>query len=124
MVLPSLQHSMQPVGTSRSEYAGKTSEPQLFSQNELSDLIRGLNLSKQPSELLASGLKKKNLLRPVVTITAYRTREKEILPYFRDDEELVYCNNIAKLLLDMGLSEYKHTDWRLFIDSCKRHLKY
>lgn len=121
MVLPNSQRSIQ--STSGSEYEGGTSAPQLFSQNELSDLIRDLNLSKQASELLASRLKEKNLLESDVTITAYRTRENKILQFFSENEELVYCNNIAKLLLDMGLREYKSTDWRLFIDSCKRSLK-
>ncbi|KAF2888518.1 hypothetical protein ILUMI_17655 [Ignelater luminosus] len=83
MVLPGPQCSIQSVSTNESEYAGETSAPQLFSQNELSDLIRDLNLSKQELELLASRLKQKNLLRPRVTITAYTTREKEILPYFK-----------------------------------------
>ncbi|KAF2883477.1 hypothetical protein ILUMI_22694, partial [Ignelater luminosus] len=64
MVLPGSQRSIQYIGTSGSEYAGETSAPQLFSQNELSDLIRDLNLSKQASKLLASRLKEKNLLRP------------------------------------------------------------
>jgi len=35
---------------------------QLFSQKELNDLTRDLNLSKESSELLASRLKEKNLL--------------------------------------------------------------
>ncbi|KAF2899354.1 hypothetical protein ILUMI_06819, partial [Ignelater luminosus] len=90
MVLSGSQCSIQPLGTSESEYAGETSAPQLFSQNELSDLIRDQNLSKQATELLASRLKEKNLLQPEVTITAYRTREKEILSYFSDDEKLIY----------------------------------
>jgi len=34
--------------------------PQLFSQGELNDLARDLNLSKESSELLASRLKEKN----------------------------------------------------------------
>ena len=38
--------------------------PQLFSQNELNDLARDLNLSKESSELLASRLKEKNRLQP------------------------------------------------------------
>lgn len=121
MMLPNSQKSKQ--STSGSEWEGETSTPKLFSQNELSDLIRDLNLSKQESELLASRLKEKNLLAPTVTITTYRTRESELLQFFDENEGLVYCTDIAKLLLDMGLKEYKPTEWRLFIDSCKRSLK-
>ncbi|KAF2899567.1 hypothetical protein ILUMI_06617 [Ignelater luminosus] len=69
MMLPGSQCSIQSVGTSESEYAGETSAPRLFSQNELSDLIRDLYLSKHASKLLAYRLKEKNLLRPEVTIT-------------------------------------------------------
>ncbi|KAK4876078.1 hypothetical protein RN001_012500 [Aquatica leii] len=121
MMLPNSQKSG--ASTSGSKWEGKTSTPKLFSQNELSDLICHLNLSKQGSELLASRLKEKNLLAPTVTITTYRTREKNILQFFSENEGLVYCNDIAKLLLDMGLKEYKSTELRLFIDSCKRSLK-
>ena len=48
--------------------------PQLFSQNELNDLARDLNLSKESSELLASRLKEKNLLQPRTFITYYQWR--------------------------------------------------
>ena len=45
--------------------------PQLFSQRELNDLARDLNLSKESSEILASRLKEKNLLKPGTLITFY-----------------------------------------------------
>ncbi|GBP97114.1 hypothetical protein EVAR_92791_1 [Eumeta japonica] len=113
MMLPNSQKSGQP--TSGSEWEGETSMPKLFSQNELSDLTRDLNSSKKGSELLASRLKEKNLLAPTVIITTYRTRESELLQFFCENEELVYCNDIAKLLLDMGLEEYNPTEWRLLL---------
>ena len=43
-------------------FSPSLSPPQLFSQNELNDMARDLNLSKESSELLASRLKEKNLL--------------------------------------------------------------
>ncbi|KAK4883921.1 hypothetical protein RN001_000192 [Aquatica leii] len=88
MMLPNLEKS-EP-STSGSEWEGETSTPKLFSQNELSDLIRDLNLSKQGSELLASILKEKNLLAPTVIITTYRTREKELLQFFIENEATRY----------------------------------
>lgn len=94
---------------SEDDWEGKTSTRKLFSQNELSDLIRDLNLSKQVLELLASGLKKK-LFALTVTITTYRTQEKDLLKFFSENEGFVYCNDIAKLLLDMILKEYKSTE--------------
>jgi len=39
------------------DYEGSSAEPMLFDQNELSDLIRNLSLSKESAELLASRLK-------------------------------------------------------------------
>jgi hypothetical protein len=58
-----------------------TSHNEHFDQNELSDLIRDLNLSKDSSELLASRLKEKNVLQPGTKITFYRRREKDMLPF-------------------------------------------
>ncbi|XP_061480792.1 uncharacterized protein LOC133383677 [Rhineura floridana] len=93
-------------GSPGSGYEESFSTPEQFSQKELNDLIRDLSLSKQASELLASRLMEKNCLQPEANITAYRTREEGLLPYFSQDEELVYCNNIPGLLLQMGLPEY------------------
>ena len=80
-------------------------------------------MSKQASELLASRLKEKNCLTSDTRITAYRTREKSFLPYFSQDEKLLYCNNIHGLFMQLGISEYKSDNWRLFIDSSTRSLK-
>jgi hypothetical protein len=46
-----------------------TSLSERFDQNELSDLIRDLNISKETSELLAIRLKEKNVLHPGMKIT-------------------------------------------------------
>jgi hypothetical protein len=48
-----------------------TSHIECFDQNELSDLIRDLNLSKDSSELLATRLKEENVLQPGTKITFY-----------------------------------------------------
>ena len=111
------------VNTNVSEYQACCLTSNQFSQNELSDLIRDLNLSKQASELLASRLKEKNCLTSDTRITAYRIREKSFLPYFSQDEKLLYCNNIHGLFMQLGISEYKSDNWRLFIDSSTRSLK-
>lgn len=112
------QHS-----SSGSEYEQEIqSTPQQFSQEELNDLIRDLGLSKQASELLASRLKEKNCLQPDIKITIYRTREVKLVPYFSQDEDLIYCNNIPGLFRQMGI-QFVPGDWRLFIDSSSRSLK-
>ena len=57
------------------DFVPKSSEPILFNQDELSNLIRDLNLSKESSELLASRLNDRNLLQQGTKITFYRTRD-------------------------------------------------
>ncbi len=55
--------------------------PQLFSQVELNDLVRDLNLPKNS----ASQLKEKNLLENGVRITFYRSRHEEFLSFFGEE---------------------------------------
>jgi len=57
-------------GGSNSDFQ-TTSHSERFDQNELSGLIRDLNLPKYSSELLASRLKEKNVLKPGMKITFY-----------------------------------------------------
>lgn len=52
-------------------------QPKLFSQNELNDLVRDLNLPKDSAELLASRLKDKNMLNGKVNVSFFRTRHQE-----------------------------------------------
>jgi hypothetical protein len=56
-------------------------------------------------------------------ITFYRRREKDFLPYFTEDNNLVFCNDIGNLLKKTGLSKYNPSEWHLFIDISKRSLK-
>jgi hypothetical protein len=46
-----------------------------------------------------------------------------LLPFFTEDKNLVFCNDIGNLLKKMGRSEYNPIEWRLFIDSSKHSLK-
>ena len=100
--------------------AGRVS---LYSQPELNDLIRDLNLPKQSAEVLASILQEKHLLKAGITVSFYRNREEKLRKYFHSDGQLVYCTDVEGLLLAMGLSAYCSNDWRLLIDSSKRSLK-
>jgi DNA gyrase/topoisomerase IV subunit B len=87
----------------------------------LSDLIRDFNLSKESSELLASRLKEKNVLHSGTKIIFYRRREKDLLSFFTEDNNLVFCNDIGNLLKKIGLSEYNQSEWRLFTDCSLPH---
>ena len=95
----------------------------LYSQFELNDLIRDLNLPKQSAEVLASRLQEKHLPKAGTSVSFYRNPEKKLRKYFQSDGQLVYCIDVDGLLLAMGLSAYHLNDWRLFIDSSKRSLK-
>ncbi|XP_077778040.1 uncharacterized protein LOC144326075 [Podarcis muralis] len=96
--------------------------PHPFSQKELNDLVRDLSLSKDSAELLASRLKEKNL-SDSACISFFRNRHQEYLRFFSEEKDLVYCADIAQLLLKLGVPQYEPKDWRLFIDSSKRSLK-
>ena len=60
-----------------------SSEPKHFNQDDLSDLIRDLNLPKESAELLASGLKERNFLQAKTNVTFYGNRKANFLPYFK-----------------------------------------
>ena len=55
-------------------FVPKSSVPILFNQEEFSDLIRDLNVSKESSVLLAPQLNDQNLLQQGTKMTFYRTR--------------------------------------------------
>ena len=88
--------------------AGRVS---LYSQSELNDLIRDLNLPKQSAEVLASRLQEKHL-KIVTSVSFYRNREEKLRKYFQSDGQFVYCTDVEGLLA-MGLSAYRSNDWRL-----------
>jgi hypothetical protein len=53
-----------------------SSEPQLFKQSELNDLVRDVGLSKDCTEILGSGVQSKNLLSPGTSFLWYRNRDR------------------------------------------------
>ena len=70
------------------DYEGSSAEPMLFDQNELSDLIRDLSLSKESAELLASSRKENNLLTSETRVTFYCNRDAEFIPLFNEEPTL------------------------------------
>ena len=105
------------------DYHECSSEPNRFSQDNLSDLIRDLNLPKESAELLASHLKERNFLQAKTNVTFYRNREGNFLPYFKQYEEILVYNDVELLLMELGTVQYEANSWHLFIDSSKRSLK-
>jgi hypothetical protein len=69
-----------------------------FTQSELSDLIRELQLTKQKSKLLGSRLREKNMLTSGVKFSWYRNREKEFRKYCAQEDQIVFCTDVRNLL--------------------------
>ena len=109
--------------SSASEYEGASYTQEQFNQTQLNDLVRDLALSKELSEVLASRLNEKKCLGSGTKITFYRYREQKLLQYLTKKNDLVYCNNVQELLLEMGIPTYNPQEWRLFLDSSKVSLK-
>ena len=82
------------------DFVPKSSEPVLINQEELSDFIRDLNLSKESSEVLASQLNDQNLLQQGTKITFYRTRDDEFFRFFEELPDFVFRIDIPGLLLN------------------------
>lgn len=66
-------------------------------------------------------------MKPVSSVSHFIVTQKQhcsLHKYFDLEGQLVYCNNIEELLLTMALPAYYSSEWRHFIDSFKRSLKY
>ena len=107
-----------------SEFKPKSSTDKIhrISQDELSDLIRDLNLSKEKAELLASRLQQWNILEENVKVSIYRDRQQRFCPFFKKENNIVACCDINGLMTNLKM-EYRPQHWRLFIDSSKLSLK-
>ena len=104
--------------------ADDQAQPQPFTEGELNNLTRDLNISKESAQLLGSRLRKKRLLAPTTTFYWNRQREAEFTTFFMHDEPsiLVYCYNIADFTESLGVT-YIALEWRFFIDSSNRSPK-
>ena len=92
----------------------KKAVSQQFNQLELNDLVRDLDLSKEAAEILASRLNEKHVLHSSAKVSFYRKRDELFLPYFKEEKQLVYCDNVPGLLGELGISSYNPEGWRLF----------
>jgi hypothetical protein len=61
-----------------------------FTESELNDLIRELELTKEKSELLGSRLREKNMLECGVIFSWYWNRENEFRKYYAQEDQLVF----------------------------------
>ncbi|GBM91596.1 hypothetical protein AVEN_164202-1 [Araneus ventricosus] len=79
-------------------YDSISDEPKLFTQSELNDLVRDLNLPRDSAEVLRSRLKEKNLLAPGTSFSWFRNRRQKFVPFVPQAGELVYCSDIPGLI--------------------------
>lgn len=68
--------------SSDEDFVINSTNPEQFTKQELNDLIRECGLCKEKSEVLASRLKEKNLLKVGTKVTFYRKREETFMPFF------------------------------------------
>ena len=99
---------------------GRSSAPQphILTQDELNVLVRDLELHKNKAELLRSRLKQWNLLEKNVRISSFHSRHQHLAPFFRNEDDLVFCYDVDGL----GI-KHDPQEWRLSIDSSKLSLK-
>ena len=59
--------------------------------------------SKQAAEILASRLNEKHVLHISAKVSFYRKRDELFLPYFKEEKQLVNCDNVSGLLGELGI---------------------
>ena len=72
----------------------RTSKPKRFDQQEINDHIQDLSLSKDKAELLASGLKERNLLQSDVRICHCQIWDDVLKTFCRVYRPMVFCHDI------------------------------
>ena len=84
----------------------KKAVSQQFNQFELNDLVRNLDLSKQAAKILAFRLNEKHVLHCSEKVSFYRKRDELFLSYFKEEKQLVYCDNVPGLLGKLDIPSY------------------
>ena len=87
----------------------------LFTQDQLNNLIKDLELSKQKAEFLASWLQENNLLQKDMLVSHCRKHNADLSTVFRLDGPLCYCHDITSLFEKLG-ENHIASEWRLFLD--------
>ncbi|GBO00950.1 hypothetical protein AVEN_45867-1 [Araneus ventricosus] len=108
---------------SNEEYINSSdSTVHIITSNDLNDLVRGLNLSKAKTEILASRLRQWNLLEESVRFSSFRNRHIKFLHYFQENDNTVFLLDVTGLIKEFGLP-LDVNEWRLFIELSKLSLK-
>ena len=82
-------------------------------------MVQDLALAKELSEVLASRLNEKKMPRTGHQNYVLSLQGTKTTSIFHQENDLVYCNNVQELLLEMEIPTYNPQEWRLFLDSSK-----
>jgi hypothetical protein len=99
-------------------YRSSAPLPHISTQDELKNLVRGLELSKSKAELQGSSIEQWNLLVKDVRISSFRSRHQQLVSFFGMEDDLVFCYDVDGLRNVLGI-KHDPQEWRLFIDSSK-----
>ena len=96
-----------------------------ISQAQLDELIKAPYLTKEDSCLMASMLKKIDVLCSEVNISTYKNRDVNFRKFFDENFEysMVYCKDIEGLLNELHFYSNVNLDWWLFIDGSVNSIK-
>ena len=94
----------------------------LVSQSELNDLVGRLELPKSKAELLGSRLHYWNPMERDVKVSFVRGRQRDLVPVFVMEGDLVYCNDIDGLMTALAV-KHNPDGWKLVIVSSKTNVK-
>ena len=97
--------------------------PHPFSQNELNDLVRDLNLSKSSAEFLASKLQEKNLFSDGTRITFYCNWHQEFFYFFLKKKIwctaqilFTFCKSLECHITNPEIGDYSSTAARDYLN--------
>ena len=98
--------------------ASTSEEPHFPNQQEMDDLIRDMELTKENAQLLTSRLKEWNFLDPTCKVSKYRKRHLSFARFFTVSQphSLCYGSDIFGVFYEIGI-DYNPADWHLFTDS-------
>ena len=104
--------------------AGTSKELHFPNQQEMDDLIRDMELTKENTELFTSRLKEWHLLDSTCKVSKYRKGHLRFTHFFTvlQPHSLCNCSDIFGLFNKIGI-DYNPSDWLLFIDSSVKSLK-
>lgn len=122
---PDVSSSTEP-NVNISEYLPKkhrnSFHPNPLDQETFDDMVRDLQLDKKRGEKLGTLLRERDLIRQSTHSTHQRHRGKEYQQYFSQHDHITYVNDVDGLFNCIGY-KHKSSEWRLFMDSCKKSFK-